>query len=670
MFRHLQKSERSLITAFLIIFIGCFIYANSFQVRFQLDDISVIVRNAHLRDPSQIADIFRYDPTRFLSHLTFALNYYFHGLDHQPYHLVNLLIHIACAVLVFHLVARTLFLASVAKIQDTQSVYLISFFCSLIFLAHPIQTESVTYIVQRSTLIASVCYLLSLVLYLKLKENFNGYLYALSLAVIVAGVMAKPIFITLPLMILLYEICFFDLLSRLRTKGNRRKAFLLFLPYLSVAVVIPLFLMMFTLNYFSESFDVSKLTYATRVTSQISRWDYLLTQSRVLLTYLRLLIVPANQNLDYDYPLSQTLFEPRTFLSCLAIIALLVVALRLLRSQRIFAFAIFWFFIVLIPESSIFPIPDIIFEHRLYMAVVGFALCLCVALYYLVNNRQRYAFYLALLIVSFSIMTYARNWVWQNPVILWQDVVKKSPLKPRPHHILGDIYFEQRLWDLAQAEYKKAIALDKDYLQAYNNLGKLYQQKGNLSDAMVQFRKVLDAMPEHFEANVNLGNIYYQNGQWDLAAAQFKKAASMMPRAETPYLNLGNIYARLKKFPQAKEYYEKALAGNPRSFASYYALGNLDMEQQQFSSAIGNYEKAIVINPRYVDAHNTLGIAYAALENFPKAEIYFQRAVALRPDHMMAYLNLARVSQALGKAKQTKMYADIALELKRRQKGK
>ena len=517
MFRHVHNPERFLIVAFLFVIVGSFIYLNSFNVGFQLDDLSVIVRNLHIRHPEKVIELFRYDPTRFLSHWTFALNFFFGGLRTPYYHLVSVILHVTCALLVYFLIARTLVLAKIKGIQSEESICLVSFFCALVFLAHPVQTESVTYIVQRSTLLAALFYFASLILYLKLKENFRWPLYAASLAVVFLGTVTKPIFITLPLAILLYEVCFFDFLGRLRKKEIRLKTFFLFLPYLSVVLVIPFFLMLFSLNYMSEPFDAAKLTYATRVTSEISRWDYLLTQSRVLLTYLRLLVFPINQNLDYDFPLSRSFFEPQTFFSCLAVFSILWIALRRFHKQKIVAFGIFWFFIVLIPESSIFPIPDVIFEHRLYMAVVGLSVITGVGLFTLLQSVRRYSVYGLLIIFSLSLVAYTRNEIWRHPLILWKDVVSKSPLKPRPHHILADVYFEMGFLDSAEAEYQKTIALNKGYLQAYNNLGRLYSKQGRGDEAQALFKTVLERMPEHYEANINLGNVYYRRAQWYLS---------------------------------------------------------------------------------------------------------------------------------------------------------
>ena len=190
--------------------LGFLVYSNSFGVPFQLDDISVIVQNPLIRHLSDALGLLRYDPTRFLTHFSFALNYHFQGLRIFGFHLTNLLLHIFCAVLVYFLVRRTLTLSQSQERRDVKQIGIVSFFCALIFLTHPIQTESVTYIVQRSVLWATLFYLMALILYLKLKTCFSWRLYALSWLVVMAGVMTKPTFVTLPLAVLLYEVCFFN----------------------------------------------------------------------------------------------------------------------------------------------------------------------------------------------------------------------------------------------------------------------------------------------------------------------------------------------------------------------------------------------------------------------------------------------------------------------------
>jgi hypothetical protein len=261
----------------------------------------------------------------------------------------------------------------------------------LIFVAHPIQTQAVTYIVQRFTSLATLFYLLSLVLFIKARlynleekrfyaPSHLGY-YVGSLLAAFLAMKTKEMTITLPAIILLYEFCFFSPSLKELTKK---------LPYLT-PLLLTFFIIPFS-SYGLTLFGISGGTFigiaevgdiigaATQETTAISRTDYLFTQFNVIVTYIRLLFFPVNQNLDYDYPISHTLFEFPTLFSLLFLISIVIFGVWMFKKSRLISFGIFWFFITLSVESSIIPIRDVIFEHRVYLPSVGFVIFLTTAI--------------------------------------------------------------------------------------------------------------------------------------------------------------------------------------------------------------------------------------------------------------------------------------------------
>jgi len=385
----------------LIAVLGLLAYVKSFSADFVFDDIPVILGNSYIHNLDQFKNLFFFDPTRFVTHFTFALNYHFSGPNVFSFHGVNLALHVLCAWFVYILIEQTLHLLSTQRGQNLQHSSHIALFSALIFLVHPLQTESVTYIVQRSTEIATLCYLVSLILYLRLRQSFTGVIYLLCWVFIIIGCMAKPIFITIPCIVLLYERIVFK--SSMREMRSRTW---LYLPYCTVVAVIPILLTMFSSHYYGEAFSWSNWIYATRISNDISRWDYLLTQSHVLWTYVRLLLIPLNQNLDYDYPIHQNLLDGSTALCIGGLIAILSCAVIVRKKYPIISFSLAWFFIVLIPESSIFPLPDFIFEHRLYMAIIGFALCVCIGVAKFVKNEKHYIVLKCFVIINFGFLKF------------------------------------------------------------------------------------------------------------------------------------------------------------------------------------------------------------------------------------------------------------------------
>ena len=390
-----QVSLKYIIFSLLAITIlGTIIYSNTFNASWHFDDNTTIVENYNIRDLKKTV---LGGGSRWLGFITFALNYYFGKLDVFGYHLVNTCIHLISAILVYFLVLLSFKTPCLKDTKISHYTASLSLASGLLFVAHPIQTQAVTYIVQRFASLATLFYLLSLVFFIKARlHNLEGKRFyfiphlAWYLGSLVSAFLAmktKEISITLPAIIMLYEFCFFSL--SLRTLV-RKLAYLI--PFLLAFFIIPLS------RYGIGLFGISGGTFigiaevgdvigqATQETTAISRTDYLLTQFNVIVTYIRLLFFPVNQNLDYDYPLSHTLFEFPTFLSFLFLASIIIFGVWMFRRSQLISFGIFWFFTTISVESSIIPIRDVIFEHRVYLPSVGFVIFLTVAIYQMVEQ--------------------------------------------------------------------------------------------------------------------------------------------------------------------------------------------------------------------------------------------------------------------------------------------
>jgi hypothetical protein len=517
-------------------------------VPFVLDDVS-ITENQVIRSLSNFLinrKDYDYLPNRFVAYLTFALNYHFGAFNVVGYHAVNLLIHIMNALLVYALVRLTLrtpLISSRFKVQGSKFEvqgsslnihhstfniqHFLPFLVALLFISHPVQTQAVTYIVQRLTSLATLFYLASLVLHVRWRlareagavfgsRSVLPY-YLLSLLMAVLAMKTKEIAFTLPVVVLLYEFSFFGV-------PDRRKM-VLFAPLLLTICIIPLG--MISLQQ-SAGDILSEISTATKDAQHLSRSEYLLTQFSVIVTYLRLLILPVNQNLDYDYPLSRSLLEPRAFLSLSLLMSLFGFAVYLyyhssLQSPkvsrspvpcpqsplfRLAAFGIFWFFITLAVESSIIPIRDVIFEHRVYLPSVGFffavAALVTVAAGRLRIDTQKACALTVLLttaaVMALSLATYARNMVWQSGPDLWLDVKKKSPEKDRAYNNLGAYYLLQGRIPDAIRELETASRLNPQALDVHQNLGQAYSRMGRYADAIRAYTAARKIEPNDPEA--------------------------------------------------------------------------------------------------------------------------------------------------------------------------
>ena len=629
----------------LIAMVGLIAYSNTFNFQFVYDDLNNIADNPLIKQLGNFifpAGGYKGYLPRAVGFFTFALNYHFGGLNVTGYHIVNLIIHITNAMLVYFLVVLTFntpyFSGQRSAVSDTPpssslklrgdrgellSPHFIALFSALLFVSHPLQTEAVTYIVQRLTSLATMFYLLSIVMYVKARlmtqmsmgngswgisreENvsvpFTYHLlpvtfFLLSLLSAVLAMLTKEISFTLPIVIILYEFTFF--------RSTLKKKLIFLLPLLLTLMIIPLSIMG-TDKPLGEI--LSDLSEKFRVQTAVSRWDYLFTQFRVIVTYIRLLFFPVNQNLDYDYPVYHSFFEPPVFLSFLLLLSVVGIAVYLMYKTRavsgqrstvsnnspdayslplnpyfrLVAFGIFWFFITLSITSSIIPIVDVIIEHRVYLPSVGAFIAVSAVIYIITERlklkwpsvRKATIFLCALIIVVLSITTYERNFVWHDELTLWQDVIKKSPQNARGHFNLGVAYNSRGMHDKAIEHLLTALSLTPDDPEIYYNLGLAYSSEGMTEQSIEQLKSAIRLKPDFYEAHYDIAVDYMSLGLTDKAIEHLTIALKLQPNDPAAHNNLGIAYASKGETEKAIEHFREAIKLKPDFQEAY---NNLDL---------------------------------------------------------------------------------------------
>ena len=519
----LKSLYKQLLLIGLISCLGIIVYSDSFLCSFHLDDTASIVKNLFIRNIQDLQGIWNFWPCRFITYLSFALNYHFSGPNVVSYHLFNVTIHVVSAILVWWLTLLTFSTPVMKGNKISQHGGSIALLAGLIFVSHPIQTEAVTYIVQRASSMAALFYLASLCFYIKSRlplqppglKRFllsgKDIFYISSLIMAIMAMFTKETAITLPLMILLYEYSFL----RINNSFNWKPI----VPFLGTLMIIPLTM------FLTKSVNFQEMHRINEPSSGISPLQYLLTQLRVMVTYIRLAFLPFNQNIDYDYPVFKNIFELPVLGSIIFLTAILFWAKRMFSKYRLLSFSIFWFFLALLPESSLLPIRDVIFEHRLYLSLAGYSIFLASGTYYLFgkNALVRAAMVLMMVITCYSILTYQRNKVWSDNITLWKDSAAKSFHKVRPHNNLGLAYFDQG--DLIQAisEYDEAIKAGPNVANPYINRGIAYAKLGNFNQAMSDFNKSIEISPQNGMAYSNRAILFSQIKDYNNANAGEQK---------------------------------------------------------------------------------------------------------------------------------------------------
>ncbi|MBF0386153.1 MAG: tetratricopeptide repeat protein, partial [Candidatus Omnitrophica bacterium] len=549
-----NKTPKHLLAIAVITFLGIAIYSGSFHNSFHFDDDPFIVNNNNIKGLENIKKFFTADfnlHTRALTFLTFAINYKISKLNVFGFHIFNLFIHLINALLVYWLASLIIYLNNQLslkpKSQGTSYFDFIPFFTALIFLTHPIQTQGVTYICQRFASLAALFYYLSICLYVKWRlEKVNklkklGYLAVSSICGIL-GMFTKETIFTLPLAVIMLETLFFH---RENIKIKTKNAWPLAIIFIVLTSIIPA-LYKFDINTVLNM-STSSDSHAGDIVSFNNYWP---TQMRVICRYLSLLYLPINQTLDYDFPLSKNIIEPATFSSFLLILSIILFSLYKAKRDKVITFSILFFFIALLVESSFIPIRNVIFEHRLYLPMFGFALLSAWIIdKSLTKNFSKYLILLTI-ITTFSLLAYQRNKVWKNEISLWQDVIRKSPFKERGYINLGTAYIGLKDYYRAIDLIDSAIAKFPKSEKLINNRGLAYLSLGKFSEAEKDFRKATLLNPSYSNPLVNMGLMYYQIKDYSRALEAFSKALQIEPYNYAILSNRGGIFMDLNRLPE------------------------------------------------------------------------------------------------------------------------
>lgn len=521
------------------------LYLNTLHGPFLFDDWTYIAENPLIRDfghflhPGTLqahltqkginlpyADLFDSFVRRPLTYLTFALNYRLHGLDNFGYNLCNSLIHVAATLLVY-LFTTLLVERLPGGIDPRRSA--IPFLTTLLFACHPVQTQAVSYTNQRFASLAAMFFLLSLTTYLLSRRAASPAKrrawYGTAILAAVCGMLSKENVFTLPVMLLLSD----SLGSRERFRHRLPRL----APFLATLAIIPLAI---ALNGSADSVLTSP---AGASPQPVPHLTYLFTQCRVLVTYLRLLVLPVNQQLDYDYPLYDSLFAPPVLAAALFLLALIAAGIfalcRGLKEERplltLGGFGIVWFFVTLSMESALVPLDDVIFEHRLYLPVVGIFLAVSAAGVRLYGAcaigrvRQTAAIAMAVAIIALlSVATVRRNSLWADAVSFSEDSVAKSPRKERVMIHLGDTYLRTGEAAKALAVYEKIPLTRETPQHVFTNMANASLRTGDFAKGLALYRQARDHDPNDFIPWCMLGILALQRGELDSARTMLDTA--------------------------------------------------------------------------------------------------------------------------------------------------
>lgn len=665
-------------------------YHNSLDGEFMFDDLVWIKDNPSIQQLSSLGDLFFPDDAahvggRPVVSLTLALNYHFGKLDVRTYHATNLVIHAIVALVLFGVVRRTLMLPSVcvawasahandealnlrglkptlrngdlppltSDFRPPTSV-LLALAVALIWLVHPLQTEAVSYIIQRTECLVALFYLLTLYCVIRgataEQPRRRTAWYALAVVTCLLGMLTKEVMVTAPLVVLLYDAIFLS--------GSWRQSLAqrgpVYAGMAATAGVLAWALVSTSFHAETTGFAVPRFT----------SWQYLCTEPGVLLMYLRLAVWPDSLCFAYD-------FMPATDIRQIVAPGLIIVGLLaatvwgLIKWPKI-GFLGAAFFLILAPTSTFIPILDAAFEHRMYLPLAPLVCLVVIGGYWLwdrfVLSRNAApsaaravltVIPLVLFVGALAGLTYKtidRNRDYQSAYAIWKDTTIKRPNNPRAHYNLARALSAQGKTADALAEYRETVHIDPSYAAAYQNMGSELAQRGNLDGAYEMFQKAIAVRPSYAEAHWNLGVLLMRRGQFADAIRQFRVALSINPAYADVHLALGRALALSGQLPEAAVEIGKYLRGQPNSSAAHSFHSGILADLGRLDEALTHARRALELDPKSSEAHAALASVFMKSGDTERAASSFEQALALDPGNAQTHYLLGQVLKQRGDA--------------------
>ncbi|HYK89362.1 MAG TPA: tetratricopeptide repeat protein [Acidobacteriota bacterium] len=576
------------------------VYSNSMRGVFVFDDIPRILESDVVRLPGWTWERFRglFLYARPLSDLTLRLNFQFSQFNTWSYHLFNIAVHLLSALVLMAL-ARICFRLVGTDQSHSRAM---SFAVALLWALHPLQTQAVTYVYQRAESLGGLFLLLTVYcaasgLSSIQDETRRNRWFSGSVAACAIGHLCKQTLFTAPLAVLAFDYCFIggSLWSILRRSWRL---------YLGLGLTWFIGAGLILATSMDETVGYSM--------KRVTMLGYLLSQPGVILHYLRLSLWPDTLLLNYNWPAARSI---QSILPPLLVIAgLLAAVLYALRRPekrwRAFGFLGAWFFITLAMSSSFFPIKDLAFEHRMYLALASVVALFAVALNRLIKGDKARLVLVLALAVALGVRTYLRNADYGSPYTIWGGVLAAVPDDPRATNELGNAYRDDGRFSDALAFYEKAIRIDPDNPGPHLNAGFMQARLGNLEMAEWHYREALRKKPSYPDAHLNLGNVLVSQGRQEEALEHYDMALRQKPVFFEALMARANTLCTLNRFQEALEYYVRAMRSHPDRFEVYSDMGTAFFKMARYEEALRFYYEALRRQPDaailHLSAANTL----------------------------------------------------------------
>lgn len=658
-----SKTKNLLGCVTLLILISMLAYFNSLKSSFQFDDIPLI-KSHWLVDTDAFFDHPRSGQigNRPVLYWTFALNNQLARHKVFGFHLINLVLHIGVTLLIFFTIWR-------ARYLQNECGWVFPLTTALLFSLHPLNTDSVSYISSRSSLLATFFYLLTLYVFLNLfcpkkitRITKKLVISLLVLSGIYLSVASKLIGTTLPFMLVVW---YWGFIGRKQYPNfhkaamNNRSVFI----GLSLVTVFSIGII-----FLGDPWIYMPLDQGFEL---FGRTPYLLVQLKVIVFYyLKLFYFPFNLNVDSGFPFSSPMTDPAIIFSGLTILAIILAVLKW-RNVWVVVGAI-WFFITLAPTSSFIPLNDLAVEHRMYLPMsLGLTLIAGAGIKTLpALLRLRL---IVVLLIALGVTTATRNADWVSELSLWKDSATKNPFSPRPHNNAGKAYYEKGDLDRASYHFERSVANIPGFVANQYNIQDpvSFLARKNKVAGKNDENKLPDSlkiMAELVEPHYNLASVYLDQGRLDEAEKEYLKTQALRPGHFSSKIGLSSVYNLKGLHEQALSLLERTVQENLYSTDPGFALARLNLGELygktgKIKKAVIEWKGALKIDPSLLPAHFNLGTAYMITGKLELAEKAFKHCLTLNSRYEPALFNLAKVYQMQEKwgesTRQFKVFLDV-----------
>lgn len=606
----------TLISVALIATAALAAYANSFRGAFVYDDIPYLISTERFHRPEALWRQLPFMPAVFERSL--ALNYLLGGLDPWGYHAANLAIHVAAALVLMSIVRRTL-LSDRLRGQFGRDAAPLALAIALVWTVHPLQTESVTYVIQRREALMGLFFLLTLYAVIRAAASRQRLAwYAAAILFCWIGMGIKNVMVAAPVIALAYDRTFLagSWPGALRQRG---------LLYALMEATWLTGLRGGIARIQESGLGVHEM--------DMSTWDYARSQFGVVAHYLRLCVWPSSLCLDYNWPVARTWNE--VLLPAVLVVALLALTAWAFWRRPAWGFLGVWFFVILAPTSSLITIKFLAFEHRTYLSLAAVAALVVVAGYMLgkytlarlvasARARAAIGWGLAAVLVAGSCAalgytTARRNNDYRSAVAIWEDTVRKRPDNPRAHGNLGVALLKAGEADRAIEQFDLTMKLEWVTPEVFFHRGTAYQEKGDLDKAVRDYTRAIQMKPAYAKAYANRGAVWQTRGRNDLALSDLGKAVELAPDLADAWYNRGNAWFASGDMERAVQDYSRAVELAPGMAEAWNNRGAAHLEAGRYAQALSDCTRAIELAPDFGPAYRNRAVGFLATKAFDKA---------------------------------------------------